>query len=415
MARTLLEKIIERSVVYRDANYAIIDVDLLMGHDGTASLIVDRFLAAEMCVWEREKVFIVFDHFSPPATVERAGIQRKLLDFVCDQELPFALNEGICHQLLLEDPRCAPGKVVIGADSHSTTVGALGAFAFGIGATDFLHILRSGKVWLRVPDVVRVELRGCKQHHILGKDLILHISSILRDCDLTYTVLEFVDRTDDGVTMDSRATMCNMVVDIGAKAGMFVPDGVTAEHCAKYGQAFEPLYPDADALYTRRVEIDVGTVDSMVSLPHDPRNVGRLKDMTSDIPIHQVFVGSCTGGRVEDASAMVEVAERFTPLRRLKKIFIPASNRIFSDISATGVLSRLLSLGVAVPNPSCGPCCNIDKGLLADGENCVSTSSRNFQGRMGSALSSVYLASSYTAAASMHTGRLTDYGDLPNS
>jgi 3-isopropylmalate/(R)-2-methylmalate dehydratase large subunit len=383
------------------------EIDVLMAHDGTASLIIDAFRQRGARVHAPERVLIVFDHFAPPATVERANIQNKLLRFAEEHRLPYLLYRGICHQLLAEDPRVVPGRVVVGADSHTVTAGALGCFATGVGSTDFLTALTTGRLWFRVPGTIAVRLRGTLPPYIQGKDVILALAQQLGDDGACYKCLEFHDETENGLSMDGRLTLSNMSVDLGAKAGIFVPDAITEAHVRAKGGEWNPVLPDTTASYERTLELDLSRLEPLVALPHGLDRIRPAREL-HHVKVSQVFIGSCTGGRLEDLARAAQVFERHPIHPPVKTIVIPASNTVAQQAMAKGYVQVCMAAGAAVANSSCGPCAGIDKGIMGEGEACVSTSSRNFQGRMGSLGSDVYLGSALTAAASAARGHITD-------
>lgn len=383
-------------------------VDLLMGHDGTFPLGLDEIEAEGIVAFDPARIFLVCDHFSPPATVERAQIQKLQIDYARRAGLPLALGTGICHQLLLEHPLVLPGRVVIGADSHTVTAGALGALATGVGTTDFVTAMATGRLWLRVPEAVQIVLTGRLAPHVMGKDIALEVLRRFGSDGCIYKSLEFFDRTDTGLTMDSRAAVSNMSVETGAKCGIWCPDPILADALAARGQDLAlPDFDTAAAGYERVVTIDCSTLPALVAAPHDPGNVDTVA-RHAGTPVTQVFIGSCTAGRLEDlrVAAAILGGRRVAP--HVKVIVIPGSTAVFREAIRRGYVEALLAAGAVVSNPSCGPCCNIDKGLLAPGEVCLSTSNRNFPGRMGALDSSVYLASPATAAATALTGVITD-------
>ena len=380
-------------------------VDLLMGHDGTASLVIDRFHYERAEVWDASKVMLVFDHFSLPATVERANIQRKLLIFAKQESLPFQLNKGICHQLLLEDPRVSPGALVIGADSHTTTAGATGALATGVGATDFFEVLRSGKIWLKVPETIRVNFTGCMPRYIQGTDIALEILRILGPDGANYRCLEFHDNTTTGISMDSRATICNMAVDIGAKFGFFIPDAITKRFIDDRGGPFRDLRPSLNAKYSVELDINVSILSPLVS--RSAIDVIPIEEALGT-KVNQVFFGSCTAGRLEDFRIISKILQNKKIDAEVKAIAIPASNEILRAALVEGYIESIVNAGVILSNSSCGPCCNIDKGVLGDDEVCVSTSNRNYPGRMGSLKSKTLLTSTVTAVVASIFGEIAD-------
>jgi 3-isopropylmalate/(R)-2-methylmalate dehydratase large subunit len=397
---------VESALRARAGDFVDVPVDLLMGHDGTASLVVDRFRAEKLSIWDASKVLLVFDHFAPPATIERADIQNKLLAFAREYRLPVELFQGICHQLLIEHPKVVPGAVVIGADSHTTTAGCLGALATGVGATDFLNVLSSGRIWLRVPKTIRVVLRGSLPEHIDGKDIALELLRLLGPDGALYKCIEFHDRTTPPLTLDYRATLCNLAVDLGAKFGIFIPDEVTSAALKRNGAETTVLPFDIeDRDCEKLIELDVSRLSPLLLAPD-----GRVEPVAAHAgrPVTQVFIGSCTAGRLSDLRAAAEIFGRHPGKLQIKCIVIPGSAAVAVEAMAAGYIQTCVRIGAAVGNPSCGPCCNIDKGVVGNNEVCLSTSNRNFRGRMGAASAEVYLVSSRTAAVSAIHGVVTD-------
>lgn len=385
-----------------------IPIDLLMGHDGTATIGLEDFKSEGRSIWDPSKVLFVCDHFSPPATIERAEIQKKLIDYAKETKTPVDFT-GICHQLLLEHPNAYAGQVIIGADSHTVTSGALGAFATGVGTTDFNDALATGKIWLRTPEAYKVEFTGEIPDDICGKDLALKLLDILGNDGAIYKSLEYYDYTDNRISQDSRATISNMSVETGAKCGIFYTDEVTLLNSINNNKENVQLKPGEN--YTKTIKIDCSKLQPLIAVPHDPGNIAKVEDVKGT-RITQAFIGSCTGGRLEDLAITAEILEGKNVDPYTKLVIIPASKKVYLEAAKHGYIETMMNAGVILSNPSCGPCCNIDKGLIGKGEACISTSNRNFQGRMGSKESGVYLASPYITAASAVTGKITHPRDL---
>lgn len=391
-----------------------VSVDLCMGHDGTASLVVDEMNASGCELAAPDTLLLVCDHFSPPATQERAAIQKKLIDFAQKRGLPLALNRGICHQLILEDSRCRPGCVVIGADSHTVTGGAVGALATGVGATDFMRVLQTGCIWLRVPEALRIVFVGRIEWPVTGRDLMLEVLRRLGSDGAIYKSLEFYDETETGISMDQRAALSNMSVETGAKCGVFVPDCTTSAFLRDRDGGWDARFgfgrPGPGA-YVDEIQIDCSRLESLVAAPSDPGNVHPVVDFAGT-KVDQVFIGSCSCGRLEDLAETARLLAGRQVHPRVKVIVIPASQSIFLDAMERGYIADIIRAGATVSNPSCGPCCAIDKGTLSAGEVCVSTSNRNFPGRMGHLESKVFLASVPVAVAAALTGSIRNPMEL---
>lgn len=417
--QTLTEKILRRKVaapIVAGSEYFRIPVDLVLGHDATIALLIERFKQAGRRIWDPARCFFAADHFVPPSTPERADILQRYLAFMKQESVPDDLvYRGISHQLLVEDRRCQPGMVICGADSHTVMAGALGSFACGMGSTDILALLLTGEVILSVPESIRVDFEGTLPEWLFGKDLALEIIRQLGEGGAVDQSLEYHDRTTGGLPMESRLTVANMSVEAGATNGVFVPDDVLRRYLSERDAAAGPppgfegawLQPDAAAAYARQIRIDVGRLRPLVALPGD---LGRIVAAEDAEPraVQQVFIGSCAGGRLEDLAAAARVlrGRRVAPGVRL--VVTPASQAVFHACLRNGIFEVLSAAGALITNSSCGACGGIDKGLIGAGEVCISTSNRNFRGRMGSPEGLIYLASPLTAAAAAVTGKLCD-------
>jgi 3-isopropylmalate/(R)-2-methylmalate dehydratase large subunit len=393
-----------------------IPVDLVLGHDATIALLIERFQRAGRRIWDPARCFFAADHFTPPSTPERADILHRYLAFLNQEGVPQDLAfRGISHQLLVEDRRCQPGMVICGADSHTVMAGALGAFACGMGSTDILALLLTGEVLLSIPESIRVDFEGALPEWLSGKDLALEIIRRLGEGGAVDRALEYHDRTRDGLTMDSRFAVANMAVEAGATNGVFVPDDALRRYLAERDGAAGPapgfegawLVPDDGARYVQQLRIDVASLRPLVALPGDLSRIVPA-DEVEPRAIQQVFLGSCAGGRVEDLAIAARVlrGRRVAPGVRL--VVTPASQAVFRACLRNGIFEALSDAGAMITNASCGACGGIDKGLIGPGEACVSTSNRNFRGRMGSPDGLIYLASALTAAAAALTGTICD-------
>jgi 3-isopropylmalate/(R)-2-methylmalate dehydratase large subunit len=392
-----------------EGEYMRISVDFLLLHDPTLALLLASLKELEATIWDKEKVLITVDHFAPPSTVERANIVKSVLSFVKDQGITNCRTyEGICHQLLVEGPWVGPGMVVLGADSHTTTAGALGCLATGMGSTDILYTLVTGRTWLRPSEAIRVDLAGELPSYVMGKDIVLELLGGAGEGGFLYKALEFYDRHET-ITMDDRFAICNMVVEGGAKNGLFHPDTITWNYLEERdgkGRVF-PWSFHEEARYEEAIKIDLSYLKPKLTLPHSPARVVDVREGRG-IKIHQVFIGSCTGGRVRDLEVVAHIlrGKKITP--GVRCLVTPASQKIYQEAIERGYIQAIVEAGGVVLNPSCGPCGGIDKGILGSGERCLSTSNRNFQGRMGDPSSLVYLASPLTAAATAVRGEITD-------
>ncbi len=417
--RTLTQKLLDGAATGRHVEgsaWREIHPDLVLGHDATIALVVDRVIESGGRIAEPERLFLVADHFAPPSTVDRANILRRFLSWVQDAGIVDAggelhMMQGICHQVLVESPRCRPGSVIVGADSHTTMAGAVGAFATGMGSTDVLAVLRTGRTWLSVPDTIRVDFECEMPPWLRGKDLALWLLGRMGEAGARGAALEL---SGPGVPMDGRLTLCNMAVELGAKNGVWEPDAVTRRWCAARGPGGWPddldddsLRADPGAPYLNRMTVDLSTLSPQVAAPYSPANVHDIADVAGE-RVHQVFIGSCAGGRLEelaDAAALL-AGRRIPPLMKL--VVTPSSTAVYKAALQRGYIEQLIDAGAVVTNASCGACGGIDKGLVAAGEVCLSTSNRNFRGRMGDPDARVFLGSGLVAAATALTGRITD-------
>lgn len=417
--QTLTEKILLRrsaEPILPGSDFFRIPVDLVLGHDATIALLIERFRRAGRRIWDPSRCFFAADHFTPPSTPERADILNRYLAFMREEKVPDDLvYRGISHQLMVEDRRCQPGMVICGADSHTVMAGALGCFACGMGSTDILSLLLTGEVILTVPESIRVDFEGKLPEWIFGKDLALEIIRQLGEGGAVDRSLEYHDHTDGGIPIESRFTVANMSVEAGATNGVFVPDAILDRYLAERDGVTGPhrefpavrLLPDPDAAYVSGLRVDVGALPPLVALPGD---LGRIVPAGDAEPraVQQVFIGSCAGGRIEDLAVAARLlrGRRVAPGVRL--VITPASQTVFHACVRNGIFEVLSAAGALVTNSSCGACGGIDKGLIGAGEVCVSTSNRNFRGRMGSPDGLIYLASPLTAAAAALTGRVGD-------
>ncbi|MGB0588644.1 MAG: 3-isopropylmalate dehydratase large subunit [Myxococcota bacterium] len=387
--------------------YVAVEPDLVLGHEATIALLIGRLRKAGRRVKHPSRCFFAADHFVPPATAERASILRQYLQFVDEEGIPTEqLFNGISHQLLVEDTRCRPGAFIAGADSHTTMGGALGAFSAGFGSTDILGLLATGKVWVKTPDAMAIRFTGQLGLHVTGKDVALEVMRQLGEGGGRYRAIEYYD-ADAGLTMAARMTLTNMAVDCGAKNGLFVPDVVTAAYMRERdGVEPEPFDPEPGDGYVEELHIDLAALQPVVARPGSPADVVPAASVEGE-PVDQVFIGSCCGGRLEDMHQALAVLAGRSVKPGLRFVVTPASRRVYQAALEDGTVSRLVAAGAMVTTSSCGACGGIDKGILGPGEVCVSTSNRNFRGRMGDPDARIYLASAATAAAAALTGRVT--------
>ena len=408
MSEGLTGAIIEKHADGRhEGAYRSVRVDFLMLHDPALALMLHDLKAQAAPIHDKNRLLVTIDHFAPASTIERANLIKEVLAFAEQQRLPHCLvHQGICHQVMVEGPWVVPGMLVVGSDSHTTTAGALGCVATGMGSTDMLYCMVTGTTWLQMPAAIRINLTGELPLHSMGKDIILDLLGAAGEAGFLYQALEFYDFNCQ-VSMDDRFAICNMVVEAGAKNGLFFPDSVTRSYCeARDGQA-EAWEHEGSISYSNALDLDLSAMLPKIASPHSPANVMNVADAQGET-IHQVFIGSCTGGRLRDLEMAARVLKggRVAPGMRL--LVSPASQRIYRESIDRGYVQAIMDAGGVMLNSSCGPCGGIDKGILAAGEACLSTSNRNFQGRMGDPASRVFLASALTAAATALRGKITD-------
>jgi 3-isopropylmalate/(R)-2-methylmalate dehydratase large subunit len=391
----------------------VCDVDVAIAQDGTGPLAIQQVdeLGAD-CVLAPTCVFFI-DHAAPAPRIELANAQRTIREFCARAGATLSDVElGVSHQRVAES-YAKPGDLVIGADSHTCTAGALGAFATGMGSTDVAVGMATGKTWLRVPETFRVEILGELGERVEAKDLMLTLIGGLGADGATYKALEFGGEGAARLPMHSRLTLSNMAVEAGAKAGLFASDETTRAFLAANGREsdWRPLAPDEGAGYERVVEIDAAAVVPTVARPHTVDNTAPATEL-SDVHVDQVLIGTCTNGRLEDLRAAAAVLDGRRRAQGTRLIVTPASRAVARAAIAEGLHEVFLSAGAVVTNPGCGACVGIHEGILADGEVCVSTANRNFKGRMGNPEGSIYLASPTTAAAAAVAGHIVDPRDL---
>ncbi len=414
MAMTMSQKILAHHAGKREVRageLVMADLDLVLGNDITAPVAIGEFpkFGREM-VFDAEKVALVPDHFTPNKDIKAATQCASMRGFAREQKIAHYFEVGhdcgVEHALLPEKGLVTAGDLVIGADSHTCTYGALGAFSTGIGSTDMACGMATGKTWFRVPDAIRVVLHGKPRQHVGGKDLILHLIGLIGVEGARYQSLEFTGAGVAALTMDDRFTVANMAIEAGAKNGIFPVDeacrAYLAEHDAKAPVAYDA---DPDAAYARTIEIDLGALKPTVAFPHLPSNV-RTPEAFGDVAIDQIVIGSCTNGRLGDLRAAAEILSGRRVAPSVRAIVIPATQRIWLAAHDEGLLRIFAEAGCVVSPPTCGPCLGGHMGILSAGERCVATTNRNFVGRMGHVESEVYLASPWVAAASAVAGKL---------
>ena len=412
MGKTIAEKIIgehaDREVSAGD--FVVVKVDVCLLQDGTGPLAVRELQKLGMeKLANPERTVLFIDHSSPSPRAELSNDHVLLRNFA--RKTGAVLSDvgcGICHQVISED-HVNPGDILVGSDSHTCTGGALCAFATGMGSTDVAIAMALGRTWLRVPETYKIHVTGQFHDGVFPKDLILYIIGLIGADGATYKALEFCGDAIENMDMSGRLTLCNMAVEAGAKTGLIASDDVTLEFLKDHGRPdkFVRIAADDDAVYERTIEIDASELSPMVAFPHTVDNTKSI-DEAKGIKIHQVFLGSCTNCRLDDLRIAAGILKGRAKHPDVRLLVTPASKKVYLQASKEGLLDILVEAGAAISSPGCAVCCGIHEGILADDEVCLSTSNRNFLGRMGNPKSFVYLASPATAAASAIAGEITD-------
>lgn len=392
------------------------NLDMVLGNDITAPVAIKEFKKMDVKqVFNAEKIALVPDHFAPNKDIKSAQQCKYMREFAYKNEIKnyFEIGEmGIEHALLPEKGLVVAGDAVIGADSHTCTYGALGAFSTGVGSTDMAAGMAKGKAWFKVPSAIKFELIGKPSRFVSGKDIILHIIGKIGVDGALYKSMEFMGDGMENLSMDDRFTIANMAVEAGAKNGIFVVDKKTREYIrAHSSRSFKEYIPDIDAVYDREYIIDLSSIRPTISFPYSPDNT-RTIDEIEDIKIDQVVIGSCTNGRIGDLRAAAEILKDKKVDKRIRAIIFPATPKIYLQALEEGLIKTFIEAGAIVSTPTCGPCLGGHMGILAEGERAVATTNRNFPGRMGHIKSEVYLASPAIAAASAITGKITNPEDI---
>ncbi len=384
-------------------------VDMIVSNDITAPIAIREFRRLGVAgVFDPSKIVMVPDHFVPNKDILSAEQAKLMRDFCHEQGIQyFEVGQmGIEHVLLPEQGLVLPGDVVIGADSHTCTYGAIGAFATGMGSTDVAAAMATGDIWMKVPPTIRFVYHGTLGKWVGGKDLILYTIGNIGVDGALYSAMEFTGEAIEALSMDGRFTMANMAIEAGGKAGLFHVDNKTQLYIKSRAKRSYLVYePDIDTRYNRVIEYDVSDIEPQVSLPHSPANARPVSEV-GDIKIDQAVIGSCTNGRIEDMRLAAHILKRKKVHPGLRCIIIPGTQQVYLDALAEGLIETFIKAGAAVSTPTCGPCLGGHMGVLAAGERCVSTTNRNFVGRMGSTKSEVYLANPAVAAASAVAGRI---------
>lgn len=412
MPLTLSEKIISNTIGRRvsPGEIVIVNVDHVYAHDGTAPLAIQVLIEELRCerVFDPSKVSFIIDHASPSPRVENSKLHMLMRKFARKHGIKlYDVGYGICHQVVIDECIVKPGMIIVGADSHTTTLGALGAFATGIGSTDTAIAILTGKIWLKVPESIRIVLEGYIPNYITGKDIILYVIGFMGADGAVYRAVEFQGSSLKQLGIDDRLTISNMTVEMGAKVGLFPVDDVTVKFYEDRGVRVKRLEPDPKAEYADEVIIDLSTLEPQIAIPPNIDNVKSVSEVEG-VEVDQVFIGSCTNGRLSDLEIVAKIMKGRRVREGVRCIVIPASRRIYLQALRKGIIEILLRAGCTICPPTCGPCVGAHMGILGPGEVAVSTSNRNFPGRMGDKSSKVYITSPLVAAVSAVEGRICD-------
>ncbi len=413
MAMTMTQKILANAAgveSVKAGELIMADLSLVLGNDITSPPAIGEFSKIGIeSVFDKTKIALVPDHFTPNKDIKSAQQAKCVRCFAKEQEIEnyFEVGEmGIEHALLPEKGLVVAGDVVIGADSHTCTYGALGAFSTGVGSTDMAAGMATGKAWFKVPEAIRFNLKGEFKDNVSGKDLILHIIGMIGVDGALYKSMEFGGEGMHNLTMDDRFTIANMAIEAGAKNGIFEVDDLTRQYMKEHSKkTFTEYKADEDAEYTQVIDIDLAEVPYTVAFPHLPENA-HTPENWGEVEIDQIVIGSCTNGRISDLRAAAKVLKGKKIKKGIRAIVFPATQAIYKEAILDGTIMTLIDAGCVISTPTCGPCLGGHMGILAEGERCVSTTNRNFIGRMGHTESEVYLASPAVAAASGILGRI---------
>ncbi len=409
---TIAEKILARASgrerVSRN-EIVMAKVNVAMSHEN-ADVVLRSFrdIGIEK-VWDKTKIVILFDHRVPAESEKTAITHKRLREFVKEQGITYFydMKEGICHQILPEFGHCRPGELLVGTDSHTTTHGAFGTFATGIGATEMAGVWATGELWLRVPESIKIEVSGTLRDFVSAKDLILYIVGQLKADGANYNSVEFHGETIQNLSIASRMVLSNLSMEMGAKVALVIPDKKTIDYVReRTDKIFDVVTPDEDAHYVHTITMDISDLESQIACPHSVDNVKNVKEVQGT-KIHQALIGSCTNGRLEDLAIAAEILEGNRVHPDVRLLIIPASRTIYHEAIRQSYIETFIKAGGIILNPGCGPCLGAHQGLLAPEEVCVATTNRNFKGRMGSPESFVYLASPATVAFSAIKGEIT--------
>lgn len=413
MSSTISEKILARASGNKKVEAGeIVDasVDLAMSHDNAALVSkVFKEIGVDK-VWDPDKIVIILDHRAPANIIKAAEAHKSIREFVRSQNIKnfYDIGEGICHQVVPEKGFVKPGMLIVGTDSHTTTYGAFGAFSTGIGATEMACVWATGKLWLKVPETMKMIIKGKLQDMVMAKDVILHIIGKIGSDGANYKAIEFYGETVKNFSVASRMTISNQAMEAGAKAAIVPPDEKTLDYLkGRVEGDVESISADKDANYEDVLEFDVSDLEPQVACPHTVDNVKPVSEVAG-IEIDQAVLGSCTNGRLEDLGIAAGILKGKRIASSVRMIVVPASREVYLEALKRGYIEIFLKAGATIINPGCGPCLGAHQGVLASGERAITSTNRNFRGRMGSPDSEIYLASPATVAASAIKGEIAD-------
>lgn len=413
MGMTMTEKILAKHAgidVVKPGQLINCKLDMVLANDVTAPPAIKEFEKIGKPVFDNTKIALVPDHFTPNKDIKSAGLAKIVRDFAHKHNIVnyFEIGRvGIEHVILPEKGLVAPGMVTIGADSHTCTYGALGGFSTGVGSTDLGVALATGEAWFKVPETIKVNITGKKPKYICGKDVMLTLIGMIGVDGALYKALEFAGEGVKELNITDRLTIANMAIEAGAKNGIFPVDDETLNYIKdRVTKPYEIVEADSDATYCQTVEINLSELKPVVAFPHLPENTHSVESIKEPITIDQVVIGSCTNGRLEDLAIAASILKGHKVHPNVRCIIIPGSQQVYLDAIHNGYIDTFIEAGAAVSTPTCGPCLGAHMGIMTAGERCVSTTNRNFRGRMGHVDSEVYLASPYVAAASAILGKI---------
>jgi 3-isopropylmalate/(R)-2-methylmalate dehydratase large subunit len=412
MGKTIAEKILSSHCGHSlmAGDLAVCKVDFAFGQDGTSSIIIDRIRDLALKTL-KTKFCMVIDHSAPSPSEGVSKVHKKMRQFAADyKSFLYDIGCGVCHQVIPESGEILPGNLVLGADSHTCTYGALGALSTGVGSTDLAIALATGRNWFKVPETIKIIVKGKTPKGIFAKDIILYIANDLRADGATYKAIEFQGPVIDRMDMDGRFTICNMVVELGAKCGFMPQDDKTIAWLKKKvskNKKIKTVRADADAKYVKSLEYDISKLTPRVAKPHTVDNGAEVAEVKGE-KIDEAFLGTCTNGRIADLTVAAKVLRNRKVAKGVKFIIAPSSRQVYLEALKMGLIKLFVEAGAAVVAPGCGPCVGTHNGIPADGETVISSANRNFKGRMGNPNARIFLASPATVTASAIEGRIAD-------